>query len=257
MPAYFERLSETSFRASPKTSGAWNPNEQHVAPSLGLLTHEIERDRARRGSSLQLARLSYDILGVMPIGVVDVEVRVLRPGRTIELVEATLSHDGRPAVVGRVWLMQATDTTAPAGSTYPAMPARADLGPWNGHEEWDGIFVGTHEVVRHEPERGHAQVWVRPSLPLLQHETISPTARMMGIVDITNGMATRLSPETAMYPNLDVTVHLFRKPATEWIGFDTTVSVGPNGVGLTSTVLHDENGPIGTSGQSLTIRPRG
>ena len=31
-----------------------------------------------------LTRLSYDILGTLPMDACDVEVRVLRPGRTIE-----------------------------------------------------------------------------------------------------------------------------------------------------------------------------
>ncbi|NKW64990.1 thioesterase family protein, partial [Rhodococcus hoagii] len=114
---YFERLSETSFRASNHTGGAWNTEEQHIAPALGLLAHAIETDRDRRRDDRPaIGRLSYDILGTLPIGIVDTAIRTLRAGRTIELVEATLSHDGRPAVVARAWLMQSFET-APFGGT--------------------------------------------------------------------------------------------------------------------------------------------
>jgi hypothetical protein len=33
------------------------------------------------------------------------------------------------------------------------------------------------------------------------------------------------------------------------------VTIGANGVGLTSTTLHDERGPVGRAEQILTVRP--
>jgi len=68
--------------------------------------HVVEQDReARRADGLVIARMSYDILGTLPVDVVETEVRVVRAGRTIELVEATLAHRGWPAVLLRAWLM--------------------------------------------------------------------------------------------------------------------------------------------------------
>ena len=58
------------------------------------------------------------------------------------------------------------------------------------------------------------------------------------------------------YPNLDLTVHLFTEPRTEWLGFDTSVSFGGNGIGFTHSILHDGHGPIGAISQILTVRPR-
>jgi hypothetical protein len=57
------------------------------------------------------------------------------------------------------------------------------------------------------------------------------------------------------FPNVDLTAHLFRAPRGEWLGFDTTVTFSADGLGLTSTVLHDVHGPIGTMAQMLTVRP--
>jgi hypothetical protein len=64
-----------------------------------------------------------------------------------------------------------------------------------------------------------------------------------------------VDPREVAFPNLDLTAHLFAQPRGEWIGFDTAVSFGPTGVGVTSSVLHDISGPIGTMAQVLTIRP--
>lgn len=58
-----------------------------------------------------------------------------------------------------------------------------------------------------------------------------------------------------LFPNLDLTAHFFRTPVGRWLGLDTSVSFGERGIGLTSSVLHDAIGPLGTLAQSLTVRP--
>jgi hypothetical protein len=59
-----------------------------------------------------------------------------------------------------------------------------------------------------------------------------------------------------VFPNIDLTAHFFSQPRGEWVGFDTSVCFGPAGLGLTTSVLHDLHGPVGTSDQTLTVRPR-
>lgn len=91
---------------------------------------------------------------------------------------------------------------------------------------------------------------------MLTGEPVSSTARMLSVADVANGSATLVSPDEVAFPNLDLTAHLFRVPVGEWLGFDTHVSIGPRGAGLTQSVLHDAAGPIGTLAQTLTVRPR-
>lgn len=254
--AYFRRLSDACFQATEHTGGAWNTAEQHIAPALGLLAHCVESDRDRRGSDhLSIGRLSYDILGTVPVGPVDTEVQVLRPGRTIELVQATMSHGGRAVVSMRAWLMQASDTAAIAGSPIPGIGTPEDLPPWDMSALWAGGYIASAEVRRKELDTGRAISWVRLRQPLLADEPVSRLASAAAVFDISNGLAVRVPPTEVSYPNLDLTVHLFREPATEWIGFDTTVSFGGRGVGLTDTVLYDGDGPIGAVSQILTVRP--
>jgi len=257
MAAYFERLGEATFRATVHVQGAWSDEEQHVAPALGLMVHALERDHAgRMGAPLQLSRVAFDILGVMPIGVVELTTHVVRPGRTIELVECVLSHDGRPAVVGRAWFLKNADTASLAGSALPAPPPRDELASWDTSEVWPGRFITTVETLRHQLEPGRAWAWMRPLVPLLEGEDVSRTARLLGMVDIFNGLTVREPPSAVHFPNVDLTAHLLRAPAGEWFAADTTVSFGPSGLGLTHTVVHDDAGPLGTVSQSLTVRPR-
>lgn len=256
--SYFRRLSDAAFEPTEFVEGAWDEREQHIAPALGLLAHLVEADHAaRRGDApLVLARVSYDILGVIPMEAFEVSLRVLRAGRTIELVEAELTHGGRTAVLLRAWMLQRADTASIAGTTLPHMPPREDLAPWPFSDVWPGRAVTSVDIVRDSAQLGHAQVWLRPQRVLLADEPISARARLLGTLDFANGIATRMPPEQVHYPNVDLTASLFREPVGDWLGFDTRVSFGPAGIGLTESVLSDAEGPLGTSSQTLTVRPR-
>lgn len=259
MPSYFLRLSENTFEPTEHVGGAWNPDEQHVAPVLGLLAHLVEAEHlARRPETpLVLARAGYDILGVIPMDAFEVDVRILRPGRTIELVEATLTHGGRAALVLRAWMLQQTDTSALAGHPLPQMPARETLPEWSPADVWQGGAIRSIDARREHVDTGRARCWIRPQHPLLEGETVSTRARMLGMTDFANGIATRVAPDAALYPNVDLTASIFREPVGEWFGLDTSVSFGEDGTGLTESVLSDEAGPLGTVSQTLTVRPRG
>ena len=153
--AYFQRTGVATFQPTGHVSGAWDPEDQHIAPSLGLMAHEVELDRLARGrDDLVLARLSYDIWGTVPLGAVEIVVRVLRPGRTIELVEAELSHAGRRIVTLRAWLMQPGETADLQATSLPAIPGPDATPAWDPSSVWPGGFIASAEVRRSQTEPG-------------------------------------------------------------------------------------------------------
>lgn len=255
MSSYFKRLSHNLFEPTEHVGGGWNAAEQHIAPPMGLLCHLIEVDHAARGGSLILTRISFDILGVLPIEPVEVALKVLRPGRTIELVEASLSHNGRPALIARAWLLGEGETASIAGTHAEAFPSREGMPRWSPQDDWPGGFIASIDAFRTEIAPGRAKTWARTTQNLLESEEVSLTAKALGTVDLANGTAPREDPSEVLFPNLDLTVTLLRSPVSEWLGFDTSVTFGDNGVGLTHTFLHDESGFLGVVTQSLTVRP--
>ena len=256
MDAYFERLGSSTFRSSEHVGGAWDPDEMHVGPVFGLLAHLVEQHRdARRDDGLVIGRLSYDILGTIPLGEVSVEVEVLRPGRSVELVEARLAHAGRDAIRLRAWLLATRDTGGIAEAGLPALPAPEEVAVWPADEAWPGGFIASLEVRRELRTPGDGFAWVRSSLPLVAGEPGGPLAMVAGLMDVANGMTVRVDPRRVAFPNLDLTAHVFVQPQGEWLGIQTVVSFGPEGAGLTRSVLHDTRGPIGALAQLLTLRP--
>lgn len=256
--SYFQQAGLGRFAASPLVGGGWDPAEQHVAPLLGLLAHEVERHRdERRSDGMLLARASYDIYGTLPIGDFGVDLEVVRPGRTIELVEARVVHSGRTAVALRAWLMRRSDTSAFAGADFDVIPGPEHLDPWDMAGVWPGEFVKSVAVKRREAEPGRAIAWVRSAPDLLEGVAVGPIPRLLGLVDIANGLTPRADPGLVMFPNLDLTAHLFREPKGEWFGFDTRVAFGADGRGVTQSTVHDRFGPVATVAQTLTVRARG
>jgi hypothetical protein len=255
--AYYRRLDEQRFEPTEHVRGAWNEGEQHMAPVSGLLAHALTRHAPRPG--LAMARVSYEILGLIPFAPTTVRVRTVRPGRSIELLEAVASAEGRDAVRARAWRLAAHDTAAVAGGLPRPMPPLERCLPLAASELWNGGFIDSIEVRRSAGAvPGEGQAWVRTPLPLLDGEPVAPLAAFLGLVDTANGMNARLDPRAWAFPNLDLTVHLHRAPEGgpgRWLGLDTLVTIGLGGVGLTSTTLHDEGGPVGRAEQILTVRP--
>lgn len=252
---FYEPLGEGVYRPSINVQGAWLETEQHMAPVGGLLAHALESFQHRE--ELQLARVSYEILGQIRRADTQVQVEVVRPGRTIELLTATATIDGRAAVRANGWRLVRGETEAIAGSSDAAMPDPEQWPVWKPDELWPGGYIASVQARRDPDSRpGRGRAWLRNDNRLLKGEQVGETAHFLRLVDTANGIATRVSPREWMFPNTDLSVHLFRQPHGEWVGFDTSVSIGPSGVGLTSSILHDLEGPVGRVEQILTVRPQ-
>ncbi|MEU6299339.1 thioesterase family protein [Streptomyces erythrochromogenes] len=254
--SYYERTGEHRYKPTAHAGGAWSTDEQHFSPLAGLVVHAIDGHLARRPEPLALARISYDILGRIALDECEITVETVRPGRTIELLEATVVIGGRPVVRARAWLLATLDSSAVADSPHDSLPAPEELDVWAMDDVWDGGYVTSIEVRRTPPtRRGRTAAWVSSPLSLVAGEPSSALASYVALVDTANGIAVQQDPTAWMFPNLDLTIHLHRQPRGPWTGLDTTVTFGPSGQGLTSSVLHDADGPVGHAEQILTVRP--
>jgi hypothetical protein len=252
--SYYVPLPDGRYSPTEHVQGAWNDHEQHMGPVSGLIAHAIELHEPR--PDLALGRITFDILGVIPDSPTSVHVETIRPGRTIELVETTLVAGDRPVVRARAWRIARQDTRAVAGGEPPPLPPPESFASWDGGSVWRGGYIGSLEIRGHpENAPGRGQVWMRTDITLIEGFDVSPTAAYLGLVDTANGIVVREDPRAWMFPNLDLTIHLFREPVAGWVGFDTAVTFGADGLGLTSSTLFDSEGPVGRSEQVLTIRP--
>ncbi len=267
VPESFYEPDGDHYVATQLTRGPWDPGAQHAGPPAALIGREIERLGGGRmgggdGPPAQVARVTYEILRSVPIARLRVEAEVVRPGRRVELVEATLAdEDGEPLVRARGWRLR-TDRVnfePPARSEDPPPgpdQARPERFPDVGFE------TGYHSVVEHRfargsfAELGPATVWLRMGVPLLPGEDPSPLQRVLVAADSGNGVSVTLDWRRYLFINVDLTVHLHRMPAGEWVCLDAETFPEASGIGMADTQLLDERGQIGRAVQTLLVAER-
>ena len=54
--------------------------------------------------------------------------------------------------------------------------------------------------------------WVRTPYILVEDEPVTPLAAFVGLADCANGMNVRLRPQEWAFPNIDLTIHMYRTP---------------------------------------------
>lgn len=256
-PSYFERLGDNRFKPTAHASGAWRSDEQHFSPLGGLIVHAIECARAQhKRPGLLLSRVGFDILGRIALDEFDIRVETTRPGRTIELTEASVVIGGRTVVAARAWLLAPQNTSAVAGGEPDSLRRPESLEPGTLTSVWSGGYIASLDFRPIGQTRpGRTTAWISTPVNLVAGEQAGPTASYIALVDTANGIAVRQEPTKWMFPNVDLSIHLHRLPTGRWTGLDTSVIFGSHGQGVTSTVLHDTQGPLGHAQQSLTVRP--
>jgi hypothetical protein len=247
------------FQATAATIGPWTPQAQHGGPPAALLTRTVERLPSTIDGPTQIARLTFEILGPVAVGEVRVSAEVARPGRAVELVEASLSGNGRPAIRARAWRIRTADLALPdgldgTGAPPPALPASAiEVGA-----DWSGYMhaVEWRFVSGHFARPGPARVWSRLRVAVVEGEEPSGLQRAIAVADSGNGLSGLLDFDQWWFINTELTVHAYRQPVGEWVFVDARTSLGSRGVGLAQTSLCDERGPFGTGAQALMVGPR-
>ena len=79
-----------------KTRGPWDPGALHGGAPAALLTHVLSGAPAAQG--LRLARLTCEFVRPVPLAPLAVDVAVVRPGRRVSLLEATITDPGGTVV---------------------------------------------------------------------------------------------------------------------------------------------------------------
>jgi acyl-Coa thioesterase superfamily protein/acyl-CoA thioesterase superfamily protein len=253
--SFYEPLGDGRFASTSHTSGPWDPAFQHAGPPAALLGRALERCEPRDG--FVLARLTYEILRPVPVAEVEVAARVIRPGRSVELLEGELSAGGEPVMTVRAWRV--------LGSTAPTVADDAPLPPRPAEEtpppaELDQFGYGKAVELRfaaggwHQP--GPATVWTRLRVPLVPGEEPTGVQRVLAVADSGNGVSAVLSWNEWLFINPELTVHLRREPRGEWICLDAATTLTEGGAGLARSTLSDDDGVVGNGSQALFVAPR-
>jgi hypothetical protein len=254
--AFYEDLGDGRFHSTVHTTGPWDARYQHGGPPSALLARAIEQCRPR--DDAMVARITVELLGAVPVTDLVVAARLARPGRSVELLEATMTCEDRLVARATAWRVKRTEGIAvpSRARTAPPLPDVADSREVPG---WGSGYLQAMEwrwAVGHLVDPGPAVGWGRLREVLVEGEPPSPLQRVLALADSGNGASSELDIRGWHFINPELTVHLHREPVGEWVCLDATTVISDGGAGLATSVLSDLHGPIGVGAQTLLVQPR-
>jgi hypothetical protein len=247
-----------AFRATDLALGPWFPGALHGGAPAALLVHALLAQPVP--APLRLARVTYEFVRPVPVGPLRVEIDVVRPGRRVTLLDATL-HDPQDTIVTRARALLATPSELGEPATAPPPfpgPASGAVNDW--HEPGRTMFATDAMEIRFVQGRfrepGASTAWFRLRHPLIAGEPTRPLERLAAAADFGNGIASVLTWDEHIFINPDLTVQIEREPDGEWVALQSQMWVAPGSVALAESVLWDERGRIGRATQSLLVDRR-
>jgi hypothetical protein len=253
-----------AFVPSDLTRGPWTPDAQHGGPPSALLVHAVER--VDTPVPMQVARATFELLRPVPLTPLHVTTTVLRPGKKVQLVGASLR-------AGDVEVMRATVLRIRVASLPPPDDAGIDAGtpplPDAADPGAEASFAQVRDDLRYFhrdameiravaggfDRAGPATAWFRLRHPVVAGEQPSGAVRAAATADFGNGLSWVLPPDW-LFINPDLTVHLLREPAGEWLCLAARTLASADGTGIAESALYDRDGRVGRSVQSLLLDDR-
>jgi Thioesterase-like superfamily len=265
--SYYEVIEDADplgekFRGTDLVRSTWSSAIQHAAPVSALLVRALERCAAR--DDTRLSRVAVDLLGPVPAeGELWVRSQVDRPGKQIELISAemlALGPDGQPRPAARAsgWRLQQLDTADMVRAAAPALPPLGEARSRNLEKDWDPNYVHSLDWrwLTQPLNEGPGESWIKPTVNLVDGETMTQLERLFAVADCANGIGSKLDITKWTFLNNDLVVHVHRIPDGDWIGIRAETNYGPDGIGTTVGTLFDDRGAVGSIQQSVLVRRR-
>jgi acyl-coenzyme A thioesterase PaaI-like protein len=257
----FEPVDGDRWLPTELSRGPWSLDSLHGGPVAALLARAASAASGaeRRGEApLHPARLTVELLRPIPLSPLSVKAAVVRPGRKVELVEASMDADGREVARATLLGIRAAAIEVPE-STPAAFPPGPSHGDGTIPDELGGAVAFHNSGVEHRfvlgrfDRPGPATDWIRLRWPVVPGEEPTALERTVAAADFGNGISRLVPFEELIFINPDLTVYLHRLPAGEWVCLEATTILGGDGVGMTESALYDEQGAIGRAVQSLLL----
>jgi hypothetical protein len=261
--ALFAPHGDGRWVATDVARGPWDARALHGGPVAALLGRAVEH--APGGDGMEVGRIAVELQRPVPPGVpLAVEASLARPGRKVQLVDATVATESGVVATARAVRIRRDDRPVPPTSHPLDAPPLGPDGVPRTRSTWTAVegeaFHRTgceHRFAEGSwDEPGPVAVWIRLLVPVVDGEVPSPLQRVLAAADFGNGVSSGLPFEDWTFINPELTVHLVRPPVDEWVALRVATSYGDDGLGLAVAALYDRHGRIGQAAQALLVEHR-
>jgi Thioesterase-like superfamily len=254
----FEPAGDDLYVPTEAALGPWSDQALHGGPPAMLLARAIEGFQP--DEDMFVTRVTVELL--RPVGRTPLAVRsrLVRPGRKVQLVEASLWRDEVEVARATALRIRRALIDLPESAQPPPHPLPAARSDWDPpyrsglayHR--DGVEIRT--VLAERDDRAPNWAWIRLKVPLVPGEEPSGMVRVCAAADFPNGISYLVDAREITYVNPDVTVYMQRLPVGEWVMVDARTWLQSRGTGYAEGALYDERARIGRSVQGLLLEPR-
>ncbi|MGE0385892.1 MAG: thioesterase family protein [Gammaproteobacteria bacterium] len=250
-------LDGDDYRPLPPAMSPWTEGLQSGTAMAGLLASAIEDVPAP--CPMLATSFKLDVLRPVPFRRTQARATVVREGRKLQVVRATLAVDGAECAVATVVRLRTTPSPIPSP---PAQTLRRYPGPEFGHVPSTPMRSAAARrayelrvIAGSFDSRGPGAVWMRMRTAVIAGRPVSPFVHAAVLGDFGSGVGNVLDRGEFTYANVDISVHMHREPAGEWLLVDAVTATEGLGVALVSGILADARGEFGRAHQSLIIEP--
>jgi hypothetical protein len=233
----------------------WYPGGLHGG-ATGALVGRVLSDAVAE-PALRLVRVTYELVRPAMVGALSVTTELVRPGRRVTLMDATL-RDGAGVEVLRARGLFARPAAFSAGlpDAPPPFPG-PEAGTPNDWISSEPMFA-THGVEMRFVQGGFSVAgpsiaWFRLQVPMVAGEPVSGIERIAAAGDFGNGISSELDWGRHSFINPDLTLYIERDPVDEWVALQSQTRVVQGSVSIATSVLWDRRGRIGLAVQSLLV----
>jgi hypothetical protein len=257
-----DHADESEVHPSPYAGGPWNPEHQHGGAVSALLARSI--DRLESPVPMRIARLTIEMFRGVPLTPLRVRTRVVRGGRRIQGVEASIRS-------GDVEVARATGLRIRRADDLPELEAGFAIDPELGgppeqvpdlvERSAVPLIPGFARAVEIDHQAAEAcgtpsNVWSRLRCRVVEGEETAPVVGLVSQVDFASGTGNAMDYARYTSINPDLTIHVIREPRSDWIGIRGITRRADDGIGQSLATAHDLEGPVAHVAASLLLDRR-
>ncbi len=261
-PVYYPTADPNIYRSSRLANAGWYEEGQHGGALAALVAAHV--DAVPSLTEMQISRFTLEIFRVVPLVELEIQTRVIREGKRIQVIEARVLSNGAELSRAHVQRLRIADVGMPAAAseqtprlTPPDSLAPAETSTWGVGPPGVPMFhrdaVEIREVEGGFHSAGSGVVWFRLKSPIVAGTEITPLQRLVAVADFANGVSRLTTSDEWLFMNPDLSININRLPAGEWVCLDGESNYASNGRGIASGTLWDQERFLGRTTQTLYL----
>jgi hypothetical protein len=236
--------------------GPWDPGAQFGGAPAALIATLI--DQTPSLVPMQMARLTTDLMRPVPLTPLVADVRVVREGKKIQVVTASLFADGLEVTRANAVRLRRTTVDAedlPDGRFSNPLPTQpkpeerdfASADPPGSRWAMEYLFEGSGGYYN-DPS------WMRLRIDVIAGERPRPVAKLAYVADTASGSG-KIPALPVRWINADVAINVVREPVGDWLSLDGRGWVGHTGTGQVHATICDTEGVVSTISMIRLVEP--